>query len=160
MSKQLLASGTYEGEAWECYRESGRLFWTWGHMPRIDLCESKAVLALLGALEEAKRALEVEVVERDEAIKEYGKESGFWGRSAARLVDKKNSLTKERDEARAALERAAHIFRLYAEKHFTKKTPEGDQKARANLGEAKLIEAALSGASQAHDGEGLDKPPT
>ena len=33
---------------------------------------------------------------RDEAIREHGKESGFWGRSCARLLDK-------RDELQAAL---------------------------------------------------------
>ena len=47
-------------------------------------------------LERSRKAVEALQRERDEAIREHGKESGFWGRSCARLLDK-------RDELQAAL---------------------------------------------------------
>jgi len=47
-------------------------------------------------LADAQATVEALQRERDEAIREHGKESGFWGRSCARLLDK-------RDELQAAL---------------------------------------------------------
>lgn len=54
--------------------------------------------------------------ERDEAIREHGKESGFWGRTCARLLDKRDklqaALDAEREKMRVlevALKKVAHM---------------------------------------------------
>lgn len=125
MSKQLLASGTYEGEAWECYRESGRLFWKLGDRSRIDLCESRAVLALLQELNKADAASRAVQVALD-------------------------SLTKERDEARAALWESLALNRNV----FADAEPEMLSYYSEHRAVIAQAQAALSGASQAQGAEG------
>lgn len=53
--KTLLASGIFEGSNFEIYRESGRLFFDPGNSARVDLCENKAVLALLECCAKVER---------------------------------------------------------------------------------------------------------
>lgn len=51
-------------------------------------------------LADAQAAVEALQRERDEAIREHGKESGFWGRSCARLLDKRDELQATLDAER------------------------------------------------------------
>jgi hypothetical protein len=52
--------------------------------------------------------------EEEEWIQEHGPDSGFWGRACARLLRQRETLTHERDEARAALREVLDILRIQA----------------------------------------------
>lgn len=52
--------------------------------------------------------LEAAKADRDEAIREHGKESGFWGRSCARLLDKNKHLQAELERLKGREENMMH----------------------------------------------------
>lgn len=63
---------------------------------------------------DAQATVEALQNERDEAIREHGKESGFWGRTCARLLDKRDklqtALDAERERSKKQAEEAMVVF--------------------------------------------------
>ena len=55
-----------------------------------------------------KQQVEALQRERDEAIREHGKESGFWGRTCARLLDKRDKLQTALDAEREKVRTVEH----------------------------------------------------